>query len=190
MYLDDEKTGAKTYHVYFKQLGGGTLTLTTGKAGASNLTLNSGTYVAIIYVDQDGNVTSQGATATSTIASGSTQPATRGGVANAINYSNTEVKTGAKWIDGKDIYRIGVKVNANYGAGQEVTLMDLTNITYSAIIKIGCTIFNRNRYWTDGNETGRSKAFVDSYTKKFISANAGTTDYGASVFYAYLEYTK
>ena len=190
LYLDDEKTGAKTYHVYFKQLGGGTLTLTTGKAGASNLTLNSGTYVAIIYVDQDGNVTSQGATATSTIASGSTQPATSGGVANAINYSNTEVKTGAKWIDGKDIYRIGVKVNANYGAGQEVTLMDLTNITYSAIIKIGCTIFNRNRYWTDGNETGRSKAFVDSYTKKFISANAGTTDYGASVFYAYLEYTK
>ena len=56
LYLDDEATGAKTYHVYFKQLGGGKLTLTTGKAGASNLTLNSGTYVTIIYVDSAGNI--------------------------------------------------------------------------------------------------------------------------------------
>ena len=111
-------------------------------------------------------------------------------VASALSIYGTETKTGAKWIDGKDIYRIGVKVNANYGAGAEVTLIDLSNITYSAIIKIGCTIFNRNRYWTDGNETGRSKAFFDAYTNRFIAANAGTTDYGASVFYAYLEYTK
>lgn len=84
LYLDNEKTGAKSYHVYFKQLGGGKLTLTTGKAGASNLTLNSGTYVAIIYVDELGNVTSQGATATNSIAVGNTQPATSGGVAQAI----------------------------------------------------------------------------------------------------------
>lgn len=55
MYLDDEKTGAKTYHVYVKQTTGG-ITLTTGVAGASNLTLSSGTYVSIIYVDKDGNI--------------------------------------------------------------------------------------------------------------------------------------
>jgi len=86
LYLDSEKTGAKTYHVYFKQLGGtGKLTLTTGVSGASNLVLNVGTYVAIIYVDENGNVTSQGATATDTIASGNTQPATSGGVASAIS---------------------------------------------------------------------------------------------------------
>ena len=85
LYLDNEKTGAKTYHVYFKQLGGGKLTLTTGVSGASNLVLNSGTYVAIIYVDQDGNVNSQGATATTTIEAGNTQPATSGGVASAIS---------------------------------------------------------------------------------------------------------
>ena len=82
LYYDLEKTGAKTYHVYFKQLGGGKLTLTTGVSGASNLVLNSGTYVAIIYVDQEGNVTSQGATATSIIASGNTQPVTSDAVAN------------------------------------------------------------------------------------------------------------
>ena len=84
LYLDNEKTGAKTYHVYFKQLGGGKLTLTTGKEGASNLVLNSGTYVAIIYVDENGNITSQGATATSLIESGSTQPVTSGAVNTAL----------------------------------------------------------------------------------------------------------
>jgi hypothetical protein len=57
LYLDDEGTGAKTYHVYFKQLAGnGKLTLTTGKSGAVDLLLDSGTYVTIIYVDKDGNV--------------------------------------------------------------------------------------------------------------------------------------
>jgi len=56
LYLDDEKTGAKTYHVYFKQLAGGNLTLTTGKTGAVDLVLNSGTYVTIIYVDDEGNI--------------------------------------------------------------------------------------------------------------------------------------
>lgn len=81
LYLDNEKTGAKTYHVYFKQLGGtGKLTLTTGKAGATNLTLNAGTYVAIIYVDENGNITNTASTPTSTIEAGSTQPATSGGV--------------------------------------------------------------------------------------------------------------
>lgn len=56
LYFDNEGNGAKTYHVYLKQLAGGNLTLTTGVSGANNLTLTSGTYVTIIYVDTDGNV--------------------------------------------------------------------------------------------------------------------------------------
>jgi hypothetical protein len=85
LYFNSEQVGAKTYHVYFKQLGGGPLTLTTGVSGKANLTLNSGTYVAIIYVDQEGNVTSQGATPTDTISTGNTQPATSEAVAQAIS---------------------------------------------------------------------------------------------------------
>jgi sulfur transfer complex TusBCD TusB component (DsrH family) len=87
LYLDDEKTGAKTYHVYFKQLGGGNLTLTTGKTGANNLVMPSGTYVAIIYVDELGNITMAGATATSTIEAGNNLPATSEGVYRAIQSS-------------------------------------------------------------------------------------------------------
>ena len=94
LYLDNEKTGAKTYHVYFKQLGGtGKLTLTTGKAGATNLTLNAGTYVAIIYVDENGNVTNTASTPTATIEAGSTQPATSSGVASAISSAVDKVES-------------------------------------------------------------------------------------------------
>lgn len=91
LYLDDEKTGAKTYHVYFKQLGGGKLTLTTGKAGATDLVLNSGTYVAIIYVDEEGNITNAGATPTTTIENGNAQPITSDGVAEALKLYREKV---------------------------------------------------------------------------------------------------
>ena len=84
LYLDDEKTGAKTYHVYLKQLGGGTLTLTTGKEGATDLIMNSGTYVAIIYVDENGNITTQGTTVTNQVQSGNYQAVSSDAVAQAI----------------------------------------------------------------------------------------------------------
>jgi hypothetical protein len=59
LYYTSNGTGAKTYHVYLKQLeGNGKLTLTTGVSGKNNVQLSSGTYVTIIYVDTDGNVSS------------------------------------------------------------------------------------------------------------------------------------
>ncbi len=84
LYLDDERTGAKTYHIYLKQLLGGNLTLTTGKEGATDLVLNSGTYVAIIYVDENGNVTTQGMTTINQIEAGSFQPVSSDAVATAL----------------------------------------------------------------------------------------------------------
>ena len=106
LYLDNEKTGAKTYHVYFKQLGGtGKLTLTTGKAGATNLTLNAGTYVAIIYVDENGNVTTQGTTVVNSVTVDNMQSVTSNAVAQAIaNQNNVVVKIKAnqyQYSDGK-----------------------------------------------------------------------------------------
>ena len=84
LYLDEERTGAKTYHIYFKQLGGGKLTLTTGREGATDLVLNSGTYVAIIYVDEDGNIKTQGATTVDYISSENFQPVSSSAVANEL----------------------------------------------------------------------------------------------------------
>lgn len=101
LYLDNEKTGAKTYHVWFKQLAGnGKLTLTTGKSGAVNLTMGVGTYVAIISVDENGNIVNVASTPTDTIQAGNSLPATSQGVANALSgkvntdtYTNTNLNT-------------------------------------------------------------------------------------------------
>ena len=130
LYLDNEKTGAKTYHVYFKQLGGtGKLTLTTGKAGATNLTLNAGTYVAIIYVDENGNVTNTASTPTSTIASGSTQPATSGGVSSAIsteaNARDTAIQNA---IQALDVASVG-------GSGKYIEAISETDGKISATVQ-------------------------------------------------------
>lgn len=55
--FNSEGVGAKTYHIYVKNLAGsGKLTLTTGVSGVTDLELNGGTYVAIIYVDENGNI--------------------------------------------------------------------------------------------------------------------------------------
>jgi hypothetical protein len=122
LYLDEEKNGAKSYHVYLKELNGNSLTLTTGRTGAKDLTISTGTYVLIIYVDENGNINEQGTTATDVVVQGNTQPVTSDAVATAIqqgsdiyatkeyvndvvSYSTDEQPTGGTWIDGKPIYR-------------------------------------------------------------------------------------
>lgn len=103
LYLDNEKTGSKTYHVYFKQLGGGKLTLTTGKAGATNLTINPETGVIIIYVDEDGNVTNSGGTPSNSVTVDNMQSVSSGAVYSALNgygnnasYPSSSVSTAIK----------------------------------------------------------------------------------------------
>ena len=86
LYLDSQKTGSKNYNIYFKNLTGtGKLTLTTGIAGASNVVLDIGDYVGIIYVDVDGNISVAAMTSTNTVEEGNSQPVTSGGVAEALS---------------------------------------------------------------------------------------------------------
>lgn len=141
LYLDDERTGAKTYHVYFKQLGGGNLTLTTDKEGATDLVLNSGTHVAIIYVDEDGNITTQGATTVDYISSGNYQPVSSSAVANAISHNeNVSKNTGLKWIDGKDIwqttYTATISSHTDDGNRRSFTL-NLTSLDIDSFVSVG-----------------------------------------------------
>ena len=89
-YWDSEKTGAKTYNIYGKALSGtGKLTLKSSATNKATITLETGTYVASVYVDADGNVVLQSCTATSTVSSGNSQPVTSGGVASVMNYPIT-----------------------------------------------------------------------------------------------------
>lgn len=55
LYLDENKVGAKSYHIWLKQLTGD-LTLTTGVQGALDVTLDFETGVTIISVDENGNI--------------------------------------------------------------------------------------------------------------------------------------
>ena len=104
LYLDNEKNGSKSYHIYFKELAGKTLTLTTGRAGAHDLTVSTGTYVLIVYVDENGNITEQGTTTTNSVVQGNTQPVTSDAVANAIQQVASpqwEIDTTVKIYDTK-----------------------------------------------------------------------------------------
>lgn len=182
LYADNEKTGSKTYHVYFKQLGGtGKLTLTTGKTGATNLVLNPGTYVAIIYVDENGNVTSQGSTAVNAVQSGNLQPVTSDAVYNAISGFGTV--TGVKG-NAENTYRTG-NVNltpANIGAA---TASDITNAIQALDVS---SAGGSGKYISAISETdGKISATATNLATSI--ANGGTTPpTGGAVYTELLNY--
>lgn len=141
LYLDEEKNGAKTYHVYLKELNGNSLTLTTGRTGAKDLTISTGTYVLIIYVDENGNVNEQGTTATDVVVQGNTQPVTSDAVATAIqqvsnSYSTEEQLTGGTWIDGKPIYKITKKGNASFNNGTWTSITLFNDNVQKNVVKL------------------------------------------------------
>ena len=88
LYLDDEKTGSKYYDIYVKNLTGNKLTLTTEKTiegqPAQDLVLNIGTYVANIYVDENGNIILNSSTPAQTVEQGNNQPVTSDAVYQAM----------------------------------------------------------------------------------------------------------
>lgn len=84
LYLDNERTGAKNYNVYFKNLTGDKIILTTGKEGATDLEMVAGTYVASICVDEEGNITLLSATPSQTVQEGDNNPVTSDAVYQAI----------------------------------------------------------------------------------------------------------
>ena len=119
LYLDNEKTGAKTYHIYFKQLGGGKLTLTTGKTGATNLTINPETGVVIIYVDENGNVTNSGGTPVNSVTADNMQPISSNAVAKVICYSENEIDTGTTFL-GKKVYKKSLLITSGFSTFMEI----------------------------------------------------------------------
>lgn len=84
LYLDDERTGAKSYNVYFKNLSGNKITLTTGVTGAAELDMVAGTYVAAVCVDEDGNITLLSSTPAQSVQEGNNNPVTSDAVYQAI----------------------------------------------------------------------------------------------------------
>ena len=94
LYIDDENTGSKNYNVYVKNLSGsGKLTLATDRTGSSGLELPSGSYVAQVYVDTDGNVLQKTISTVNAVESGNLHSVTSNAVAGAISDINNAVRS-------------------------------------------------------------------------------------------------
>lgn len=92
LYADDEGTGSKIYNVYVKNLSGShTLTLTTGKAGATSYALQPGTYNAQIYVDENGSIIQRSISTINSVTANSSQAVTSGAVASAVSGIEQEI---------------------------------------------------------------------------------------------------
>ena len=172
LYLDNEKTGAKTYHVWFKQLGGtGKLTLTTGKAGAVNLTMEVGTYVAIISVDEAGNIIDVASTPINAIQSGNMNPVTSNAVYDNSfkmllsenndpdNYPTDAVRiykvrnySTLSWL-GDDGFIITIPWNNNYIF--QIAVDDQSNF---------CAVRSKSQTWNSWQKIIKSSDVVDTIT--------------------------
>lgn len=150
LYTDDEKTGSKNYMVYIKNLiGTGKLILTSGKQDAQNLSLLGGTYIANIFVDEDGNVKLNSATPTTVIEANNPMPATSGAVYEAIQQgggSSVKIPTGSVvpfagetppegflLCNGQEVSRVTYArlfnvIKEKFGAGDGVTTFNVPNL--------------------------------------------------------------
>lgn len=159
LYADDEKTGSKNYMVYIKNLiGTGKLILTTGKEDAQNLSLLGGTYIANIFVDEDGNVKLNSATPTTVIEANNPMPVTSGAVYEEIQQgggSSVKIPTGAVFpfagitapegflfCDGSAVSRVtyskllGV-IGETYGSGDGSTTFNLPDYRETVLVGAG-----------------------------------------------------
>lgn len=159
-YLDDEKTGAKSYNIYVKNLSGNfNLTLTTGRAGKTNYVLKCGVNLTgRILIDDEGNITSQSVTAASTIEAGNNQPATSGAVATALeekqntltfdDYPTTNSNNPVK-SNGVASYVNGIRKqlsSSNYSGNCWIKLLDISYRYAGQFVKIILTSQYSNYY--------------------------------------------
>lgn len=158
LYLDDEKTGSKSYHLYIKNLTA-SLVLTTNK-GATDLTLISGSYIANIFVDEDGNIINQGMTATDTIQTGNNQPATSSGVAGAISDEASARNTAiTDAINALDVSSVG-------GSGKYISAISETDGKISATVgSIDTAVTSGSSNPITSGAMYRQKFWYDGYNK-------------------------
>jgi hypothetical protein len=120
LYEDDEGTGSKNYNIYVKNLSGNfNLTLTTGKTGATDYILKSGTYNAQIYVDEDGNIIERSITPINAITAESLQPATSKAISEALDgkLDKTLQLIQESEVDSLSASKLGIYRVKNYNIG-------------------------------------------------------------------------
>lgn len=107
-----------------------------------------------------------------------------------VNYSTSEVDTGAKWIDGKTIYKKTVHI-PNTGTGSTVTIAHGISNYNHAIKFEGAIVATSGQDWPIPQkqaDTGATIAVRADATNIYVNASANLTN-GASG-YVTLYYTK
>lgn len=190
LYFDENGTGSKSYHVWFKQLAGGKLTLTTGVAGKQNLEMDSGTYVAIIYVDQEGNVLNQASavsvnsggqsagTASTITVNGKTYDVGGGGNSVSVGFIQPQYKkvnrAGWLYLDGSQFDEneypalylyLGTNVLPDYREFGLVGAEENTTDVYDATINPNGTIHNHDVYTEGQAKDDQFQGHSHNYTK-------------------------
>ena len=151
LYLDNEQTGSKNYNVYFKNLSGGKLTLTTNKSGATNLVMNSGTYCAVIYVDEDGNITLTSSTPVNEVTANNMQSVTSNAVYSAFNTVTHHSGTYC------DLYKIGKFVFLSlYFQGGGASPITLERVPYKPVTSVRSALIN------NGNDSHAGQTILDT----------------------------
>lgn len=119
------------------------------------------------------------------------QSVTSNAVAESLSYSTTEIKTGAKWLDGKDVYKCTLEITVNNADLQ----VDISSLHVDSFIKIEGSLHTVGwgAYWypfpfisTDYNHMLQGQYAIDKlyiYAKSTVGAMTG-------ILYTSIFYTK
>ena len=160
----------------------------------SGLTINSETGVASADSQLPADPETDGVKVlTATTTSGETVKSWEDPASGTVDYSTSEVNTGVKWIDGKDIYFKVIDLGALPNATNKTVLHGITNI--SRWIKIVGVANNTNDgsgfsipVVYDGNNAGSNTRMNVTSTGVFLESNTDRSSFNDC--YAILYYTK
>ena len=119
---------------------------------------------------------------------------TSNAVAESLSYSETEIKTGGKWVDGKPIYRKVINFGALPNTAKRSVNHNIANLGYFTSIK-GIAVNTSSGYkqtltlpYASGGTLAESVAIYTNYTR--VEVGAGNDRSGYDTCYIVLEYTK
>lgn len=120
------------------------------------------------------------------------QSVTSNGVAKALSYSTSEINTGAKWIDGRDIYKL--VLNGDWTSGNQLQVpFNMSNYNIDIIFKMECLLRSQNGkyyipvYWNSSSDMFRWYYYVDG---NVVTMDKGTYPLLPINYYFVIKYVK
>ena len=106
-----------------------------------------------------------------TVQSGNMNPVTSNAVSESLSYSTDEVKTGGKWTDGNDIYKLTIRTNSTSNITLPFTIGDL--IHYNGTFCYGTQKYELNDVYYSSNTYYTLSSRIESSTIQFTKNGFG-----------------